>query len=236
VSSKRAAAKGDKRIRARPRNDKRGVGTIGGIRNGLLPGLLETSTPQERRQPNEDSGMDRVTTIMSFVQVVDTGGFASAARALNLSPSMVTNHVHFLEERLGVRLLNRTTRKVNLTEVGQAYYERCVRILAELDEADHVAEALQSKPRGMLRLNTSPAMPRVIAPVIARFVALYPQVSVDIVATGRMVDLVEEGFDMAIRAHSIPDSSLIIRRLAIYRPVVCGAPEYLARHGTPARP
>jgi len=180
--------------------------------------------------------MDRVTTIMSFVKVVDTGGFATAARALDLSPSMVTNHVQALEERLGVRLLNRTTRKVNLTEAGQAYYERCVRIPAELEEADHAAEALQSKPRGTLRLNTSPGMPPAIAPVIASFVALFPEVSVDIVATGRMVDLVEEGFDLAIRGHSIPDSSLIVRRLATYKMVVCAAPDYLARRGTPKRP
>jgi DNA-binding transcriptional LysR family regulator len=180
--------------------------------------------------------MDRVTSIMSFVKVVDTGGFATAARALDLSPSMVTNHVQVLEERLGVRLLNRTTRKVNLTEVGQAYYERCVRILAELEEADHVAEALQSKPRGLLRLNTSPAMASAIAPVIADLVTHYPEVSVDIVATGRMVDLVEEGFDLAIRGHPIPDSSLIVRRLGAYCIVVCGAPDYLAKRGTPKRP
>jgi DNA-binding transcriptional LysR family regulator len=180
--------------------------------------------------------MDRVTSIMSFVKVVDTGGFATAARALDLSPSMVTNHVQYLEERLGVRLLHRTTRKVNLTEVGHAYYARCVRILAEFEEADHVAEELQSKPRGKLRLHASPGMPAAIAPVIARFVALFPEVSVDIVATGRMADLVEEGFDLAIRGHPIPDSSLIIRRLATYRSVVCGSPEYLATRGTPERP
>jgi DNA-binding transcriptional LysR family regulator len=180
--------------------------------------------------------MDRVTSIMTFVKVVDTGGFATAARALDLSPSMVTNHVQALEERLGVRLLNRTTRRVNLTEVGQAYYERCVRILAELEEADHLAEALQSKPRGALRLNTSPAIPPIIAPVIASFVALYPEVSVDIVSTARMPDLVEEGFNLAIRGHPMPDSSLIVRRLASYHMVVCGAPDYLARHGTPERP
>jgi DNA-binding transcriptional LysR family regulator len=149
---------------------------------------------------------------------------------------LVTNHVQYLEERLGVRLLHRTTRKVNLTEVGQAYYARCVRILAELEEADHVAEELQSKPRGKLRLHTSPGMPAAIAPVIAHFVALFPEVSVDIVATGRMADLVEEGFDLAIRGHPIPNSSLIIRRLATYRSVVCGAPEYLATRGTPERP
>jgi DNA-binding transcriptional LysR family regulator len=172
----------------------------------------------------------------TFVKVVDAGGFSAAARALNLSPSMVTNHIQSLEERLGVRLLNRSTRKVNLTEVGHAFYDRCVRIIAELDDAEQVAEALQSRPRGTLRLNTAVAIPTVIAPVIAEFVALYPEASVSIVATGRMVDLVEEGFDLAIRITPIPSSSLIIRRLASYRFVVCGAPDYFTSRGMPERP
>jgi DNA-binding transcriptional LysR family regulator len=140
---------------------------------------------------------------------------------MNLSSSMVTNHIQSLEERLGVRLLNRSTRKVNLTEVGHAFYDRCVRIIAELDDAEQVAEALHSRPRGTLRLNTPVAIPSVIAPAIAKFVALYPEASVSITATGRMVDLVEEGFDLPIRNTPIPDSSLIIRRLASYSFVVC---------------
>jgi DNA-binding transcriptional LysR family regulator len=180
--------------------------------------------------------MDRITSMTTFVKVVDAGGFSAAARALNLSPSMVTNHIQSLEERLGVRLLNRSTRKVNLTEVGHAFYDRCVRIIAELDDAEQVAEALQSRPRGTLRLNTAVAIPTVIAPVIAEFVALYPEASVSIVATGRMVDLVEEGFDLAIRITPIPSSSLIIRRLASYRFVVCGAPDYFTSRGMPERP
>jgi DNA-binding transcriptional LysR family regulator len=180
--------------------------------------------------------MDRITSMTSFVKVVDTGGFSSAARALNLSPSVVTNHIQSLEERLGVRLLNRSTRKVSLTEVGHAYYDRCVRIIAELDDADQVAEALQSKPRGNLRLNTAVAIPAIIAPVIAEFVALYPEASVSVVATGRMVDLVEEGFDLAIRVTPVQTSSLIVRRLASFRFVVYGAPDYFASRGKPERP
>jgi DNA-binding transcriptional LysR family regulator len=180
--------------------------------------------------------MDRITSMTTFVKVVDAGGFSAAARALNLSPSMVTNHIQSLEERLGVRLLNRSTRKVNLTEVGHAFYDRCVRIIAELDDAEQVAEALQSRPRGTLRLNTAVAIPTVIAPVIAEFVAQYTEASVSIVATGRMVDLVEEGFDLAIRITPIPSSSLIIRRLASYSFVVCGAPDYFANRGMPERP
>jgi DNA-binding transcriptional LysR family regulator len=180
--------------------------------------------------------MDRITSMTTFVKVVDVGGFSAAARALNLSSSMVTNHIQSLEARLGVRLLNRSTRKVNLTEVGHAFYDRCVRIIAELDDAEQVAEALHSTPRGTLRLNTSVAIPSVIAPAIAKFVALYPEASVSIAATGRMVDLVEEGFDLAIRNTPIPDSSLIIRRLASYGFVVCGAPDYFASRGRPGQP
>jgi DNA-binding transcriptional LysR family regulator len=180
--------------------------------------------------------MDRIAGMTTFVKVVDAGGFAAAARALNLSPSVVTTHVQSLEERLSVRLLNRSTRRINLTEVGQAYYESCVRILADLDQADQVAEGLQSKPRGTLRLNTTPAMPAVLAPVIAEFVTLYPEASVNVSVTSRMVDLLEEGFDLALRPPPTSDSSLIIRRLANYSLVVCGAPDYLARRGTPQRP
>src|ERR1700681_2060486 len=98
--------------------------------------------------------MDRMTSMTTFVKVVETGGFSTAARALAMSPSMVTTHVQAIEERLGVRVLNRSTRKVGLTEVGHAYYERCVQILAELDDAEKIAQALQLTPRGTLRLNT----------------------------------------------------------------------------------
>ena len=97
--------------------------------------------------------MDRMTSMETFVKVVDAGGFSAASRLLDVSPSMVTTHVQSLEERLGVRLLNRSTRKISLTEVGQAYYERCIHILAELDDADQVAQAMQSTPRGTLRLS-----------------------------------------------------------------------------------
>ena len=180
--------------------------------------------------------MDRMTSMATFVKVVESGGFSAAARALSMSPSMVTAHVQSLEERLGVRLLNRSTRRVSLTEVGHAYYERCLQILADADDADQIAQALQSTPRGTLRLNTSIAIPPLLAPVIAEFVALYPEVSVNLTMTDRMIDLVEEGFDLAVRNMSVPDSSLIVRRVATYRFVVCGAPSYLAARGTPGQP
>src|SRR5215831_363095 len=180
--------------------------------------------------------MDRMTSMATFVKVVESGGFSAAARALSISPSMVTAHVQALEERLGIRLLNRSTRRVSLTEVGHAYYERCLQILAEMEDADRIAQALQSTLRGTLRLNTSIAIPPLLAPVIAEFVALYPEVSINLTMTDRMIDLVEEGFDLAVRNMAVPDSSLIVRRVATYRFVVCGAPGYLAARGTPRRP
>jgi molybdenum-dependent DNA-binding transcriptional regulator ModE len=169
--------------------------------------------------------MDRVSSMQSFVKVVENGGFAAAARQLHLSPSLVTTHIKSLEDRLGVRLLDRNTRKVSLTEVGQAYYERCLQILAEIDEADQIAESSQMKPKGVLRLNVAQAMPPVITPALVEFVTRYPDASVRVTVTSRMVDLVEDGFDLAIRltqAHT----SVIVRHLRSYRMVVCGAPSY----------
>ena len=180
--------------------------------------------------------MDRVSTMLSFVRVVDTGGFTSAARALNLATSVVTTHIKSLEERLGVRLLNRTTRSVSLTEAGRVYYERCVQILSEIEDADEAAQVLQSKPRGVLRLNTSPGIPRIIAPSIAEYNKLYPEVTIHLTATSRMLDLVEEGFDLAIWFAAAADPGLIVRRLVPYRMTVCASPEYLEKHGRPKHP
>src|ERR1700760_1080656 len=118
--------------------------------------------------------MDRLTTLTAFVQVVDNGGFSAAARRLNMSTTMVSNHIQALEDRLGLRLLNRTTRKVSLTEVGRAYYERCTQILSELEQADRIADNLQSTPRGTLRLHTAIHIVQFVSPVVAEFVERYP--------------------------------------------------------------
>jgi DNA-binding transcriptional LysR family regulator len=186
--------------------------------------------------------MDRVSSMLSFVKVVEHGGFSSAARQLNLATSVVTTHVKSLEERLDVRLLNRTTRNVSLTEAGRAYYERCVQILSEIEDAEEAAQELRARPRGILRLNTGINIPALIAPSIAEFAALYPEVSVRLTMTSRVVDMVEEGFDLAIRVVSvgsssaIADSALIVRHLAECQLVVCGSPDYLAKRGRPKHP
>jgi DNA-binding transcriptional LysR family regulator len=180
--------------------------------------------------------MDRMLEMTTFVKVVDSGGFSAAARALSVSASVVTTHIQTIEDRLGVRLLNRTTRHVSTTEAGKVFYDSCVRILAEVDEAERAAQELQSSPRGTLRLNVDVAIPRLIAPVVAEFTMLHPAVSVIMAMTNRMVDLVEEGFDLAIRVIPLPDSSLMIRRLAHFGFVACGAPAYFARQGVPKEP
>jgi DNA-binding transcriptional LysR family regulator len=177
--------------------------------------------------------MDRMTSIGTFVKIAETGGFASAARKLGVSPSTVTTQIQDLEDRLGVRLLNRSTRKVSLTEIGKAYYERCMHILADMDEADSAVHAMHANPSGVLRLNVSISIPFFVAPVIAEFTSLYPDVSVSMTMSDRMVDLVEESIDLAITTMPVPSSNLVMRRIGSFRLLVCGSPDYFARHGVP---
>ena len=180
--------------------------------------------------------MDCLGSIAAFVSVVENGGFSAAARHLNVSRTMVSSHVQELEDRLGARLLNRTTRKVSLTEIGRAYYERSAHILADLDEADRAAGALQATPRGRLRLHCHPALGRFIAPVVTAYLRDNPEVSVDLRRGDQMIDLLEEEFDLAVRPYVPPDSSLMVRRLADWRYVLCCSPSYLETHPAPASP
>ncbi|HEY3145328.1 MAG TPA: LysR family transcriptional regulator [Dongiaceae bacterium] len=180
--------------------------------------------------------MDRLKSLTTFVQVVETGGFSAAARRLNMSPTMASEHVQALEEQLGARLLQRTTRKISLTEAGQAYYENAARILGELEEADRRVGALQSTPRGRLRLHVGTHIVRFVAPVVSEYMSLYPDLSVELTTGDRMVDLVEEGFDLAIRATVPADSSLVIRQLNAWRHVPCCAPSYLDTREAPRAP
>lgn len=181
--------------------------------------------------------MDALTDIAVFVQVVDAGSFTAAAERLELSKSVVSKYVTRLEDRLGARLLNRTTRRLSLTEVGRVFYGRAQQGLREIEEAEAEVSRLQGAPRGCLRI-TSPVSfgIRHIAPALPEFLAGYPDLSVDMSLDDRRVDLVEEGFDMAIRIGELPDSSLVARRLGPCRHVVCGAPGYFKRHGVPRSP
>ena len=180
--------------------------------------------------------MDRLASMQVFVQVVDSGTLAAAARRLDASAATVTHHVQALEDHLGVQLLNRTTRSLNLTEVGRAFYEQSTRILAQVEEAERSAAALQMAPRGLLRINTTDTFARVVAPLIAEFSATHPDISFDVVATDHVVDLIETGFDLALRAGPLRDSSLIGRRLGVGRLILCAAPRYFERRDTPQRP
>jgi DNA-binding transcriptional LysR family regulator len=177
--------------------------------------------------------MDRLTSLTAFVRVVDSGGFSAAGRKLNMSTTMVSNHVQSLEDRLGARLLHRTTRKVSLTEVGKTYYDRCIQILADLEQADDIAGASQLVPRGTLRIYTATHIVQFVAPVVAELLASYPEVKVDLTMGERMIDMIDEAYDVAVRLTPPPDSSLIVRSLATWRHVLCCSHGYLEAHPRP---
>ncbi|MBC2802920.1 LysR family transcriptional regulator [Rhizobium ruizarguesonis] len=180
--------------------------------------------------------MDRLTSLTVFGRVVECGGFSAAARRLNMSVTMVGNHVQSLEDRLGVRLLNRTTRKVSLTETGKYYYERSSQILAELDEADRTAGALSTTPRGTLKVYTSSAIVRFLLPVVSEFMELYPSIALDFSVGERMVDMIEDGYDLVMRTVPPPDSSLVARKLTPWRHMLVCSPAYFESHPMPKVP
>ena len=169
-----------------------------------------------------------------FVRVAATGSLAGAGRALGLSQTMVTKHVEAIEVRLGTKLLHRSTRRLTFTEAGRIYLEACGRILAEVAEAEEAAAAGQVEPRGLLRMNVPVSFgARRVAPLLSAFTERYPRIMMELGLNDRVVDLVEEGWDLAVRIGVLPASTLISRRLAPCRTVVCAAPSYLEAHGTP---
>src|SRR4051812_15376742 len=181
--------------------------------------------------------MDRLANLQIFARVVETGGFTAAAEKLGLSRAVVSKAVIELERSLGVRLLERTTRRVRVNEVGQAYYDKAARVLAELDEADRAVRRLHQEPRGTLRVNAPLSFALLhLKPVVARYLDANPEVTLALDLTDRFVDLIDEGYDVAIRIAALADSSLIARRLAPARRILCAAPGYLARHGEPTTP
>lgn len=179
--------------------------------------------------------MDRLNEMEAFVRVVDLGGFTDAARKMGLSKSAVSKHVASLEDRLGARLLNRTTRRVSPTEIGLAFYDRAIRVLAEASEADAMVTSMQEAPRGELRISAPVSFGiRVLGPAVAGFLREYPDISVHLVLDDRFVELVAEGYDLAIRIGDLPDSSLRARKLADSQPMMVASPAYLSEHGSPA--
>ncbi len=181
--------------------------------------------------------MDRLAEMMTFVKVVEARSFSAAARQLGSSKSLVSKQVSQLEAGLGVRLLHRTTRSLGLTEIGSAFYEHCARIEQQIGAALETVKQLQVEPRGILKLTTPVIFASLhLAPLLQSFQKRYPQVEVELYASDRAVDLVEEGYDLALRISTNPAPGMVARKIAPMRWVVCAAPAYLARHGTPAVP
>ena len=178
--------------------------------------------------------MDRLAEMEAFVHVVDLGGFTDAARKMGVSKSAVSKHVAALEARLAVRLLNRTTRRVSPTEIGLAYYDRAKLVLKDATEADDMVTAMQATPRGTLRISVPVSFGVTeVSDAVAGFLCAYPDVDIHMVLDDRFVELVAEGFDMAIRIGRLEDSSLRARKLAEARSVLVASPDYLKRMGTP---
>lgn len=181
--------------------------------------------------------MDHFHVLTAFVRVVETGSFARAAERLDRSVSAVSRAVAELETHLGARLLNRTTRRLSLTETGQAFHERAVQLLADLEEAEAAVGASTLEPRGTLKLTCATTFGiRHLAPAIAAYAQRHPRVRFDVELSDRVVDLVEEGFDLAIRIGTVRSQALIARRIGTTALVCCAAPAYLERHGAPEAP
>jgi len=181
--------------------------------------------------------MDRYAEMQMFVRVVETGSISGAAERLEIAKSAVSRRLADLESRLGVQLLHRTTRRLSLTDSGRAFHERAQRILADLDEA----EAAVSQAHGALKGRLRVALPLSfgllhLAPLIEAFMSLHPDVEFDLDFNDRQIDLMQEGYDLAIRIARLPDSSLIARRLTSIRHMLCASPAYLKTHGTPTQP
>jgi DNA-binding transcriptional LysR family regulator len=181
--------------------------------------------------------MEEVAGMAIFARVVEASSFSAAARRLGLSKAAVSKHVARLERRLGARLLNRTTRRLSLTEVGRAFYEHCARLVSEAEAAELEVSQLRSEPRGLLKVATSVAFGNLhIAPAIAEFLKRYPEVSVQMSMDDSVMDLAKEGYDVAVRMSSDPPPNVVARRLAPVRWVLCASPQYLQKRGTPRTP
>lgn len=181
--------------------------------------------------------MDKLDAMQAFVRVVDLGSFAEAARALGLTRSAVSKAVMELEQVLGARLLDRTTRRVGTTEAGLAYYERCVDILSRVEETELQVSRLHDEPKGVLKVNAPVSFGTLhLGPILASFMASYPDLKVELTLNDRFVDPIEEGVDVTIRIAVLADSSLIARKLAPARRVLVASPSYLASKGEPVSP
>ncbi len=180
--------------------------------------------------------MDRLTEMEAFATVVDQGGFTDAAKKMGISKSAVSKHVSALEARLGARLLNRTTRRVSPTEIGLAYYDRARRVLNDAGDADALVTSMQSAPSGQLRISVATDFgANLLSPMLGEFLSEYPDITVNMVLNNRFVELISEGFDMAIRIGELEDSSMRARKLTETSYRMIGSPSYFQKHGRPMR-
>jgi DNA-binding transcriptional LysR family regulator len=181
--------------------------------------------------------MDKLASIRAFTKVVQLGSFSNAAKELRLSRSAISKYIIELEEELGVQLLHRTTRSASPTESGQAYYDRCLAILADLEEADMAVKRLQAEPRGIMRINAPMSFGTLhLGRALADFMEKYPELRIQLVLSDEFLDPVQEGFDVTLRIAELLSSSLIARKIVPARRVICAAPSYLERRGTPEHP
>ncbi|SEO96455.1 LysR family transcriptional regulator [Aquisalimonas asiatica] len=182
--------------------------------------------------------MDRASEMMIFVRCVEDGSFSAAARALDMTPSAISKQIRRLEDRLGARLFNRTTRRISLTEVGRDFYDRCSRIMVQIEEAEEAVSSLQDQVRGTLRVTGTAAFARgEVLPRINRFLSRHPELNLEFELTDRQVDLVDEGVDAAIMLQEqVNDPSLVARKLAVNRRIIVASPDYIRRNGEPQTP
>lgn len=181
--------------------------------------------------------MDTLELMRTFIAVVKQQSFTSAGRTLGKSKALVSKHIGELEERLGARLLNRTTRRVSVTEIGRAYYDRATALVGEFDTLEDSVKTVAGLPRGVLKITAPQSLGELeLMELVAAFRAKYPDIEIDIFLSDRIVDLVGEGFDIALRISEAPDSALIARKLCAMRVVVCASPQYLARYPAPVVP
>ena len=181
--------------------------------------------------------MNNYSDIVAFVRVVEAHSFVAAAQSLGMSPSAISKAVSRLEERLGARLLNRTTRSLSMTDLGTSFYERCREALGQLDHAENEVSESRGVPRGRLRVDVPNSLGRrIIVPALPRFIAQYPELNVQMSMNDRLVDLVQEGIDAGLRVGTLSDSSLIARRVGMLRGVTCASPEFIERVGEPKTP
>jgi DNA-binding transcriptional LysR family regulator len=181
--------------------------------------------------------MDRLLSMEVFISAVELGSFSAAANAFKITPAMVSKHISALEKRLGGTLLARTTRRQKLTEIGENYYKNCKQILGQITDAEAGAEAMGNKPKGHLRVNASMWFGSLtLAPVVCDYLHQFSEVNIELSLTDRYVDIVEEGFDVAVRIGELKNSSLIARKLSMFEVAICASPDYLTRFGTPKTP